>query len=192
MTIERINDNKAKITLSLEELSYRKITLSEIQKDKNKAQDFFMKLIEDSHLNDTFLEENSTLFIEASTSKNSFIVIITKVTIADNYNINSLNYSYKISSNIFEFGTIKNLISAINILSKKHINDVSLYFYNQKYYLIFSSSITRTSEFTKIFLVLSEYCDNFYKSKFSNILYEYGNCIFYKNALANLSCYTLE
>lgn len=192
MMIEKINKNKAKITLSLDELHSRKITLSEIQKDKSKAQDFFMKLIEDSHLNDTFLDEDSTLFIEASTSKNSFIVIITKVTVTDGYDINYLNSSYKISSNIFEFSTIKNLISTVNILPKKHMNDVSLYFYNKKYYLIFSTSIIKNSDFTKTFLVLSEFCDNFYKSKLSNILFEYGNCIFSKNALVNLTCYTLE
>lgn len=192
MIVEKINNNKAKITLTLDELKFRKITLSEIQKNKHKAQDFFIKLIEDSNLNESFLDEDSTLFIEASTCKDSFIVIITKVTITDNYNFSKITSSYKIDSNIFEFDNLANLTTVINLLPSININDVALYYYKQKYYLIFSNTITKTAKFIKCFIVLSEYCNNFYKAKFTNIIFEYGNCIFSKNALANLYCHTLE
>lgn len=191
MVVEKINNNKAKITLTFDELKLRKITLAEIQKSKNKAQDFFIKLIEDSNLNDYFLDEDSTLFIEASTCQNSFIVTITKVIVTDNYNFNKISSTYKINSNIFEFNNINNLILVIKLLPNT-IHDVCLYYYREKYYLIFSNSIIKTSNFTKYFLILSEYCNNIYKSKFTNIILEYGKCIYSKNALNNLYCYTLE
>lgn len=192
MIVEKINNNKAKITLTFNELKFRKITLSEIQKNKNKAHDFFIKLIEDSNLNESFLTEDSTLFIEASTCNDSFIVIITKVTVTDNYNFNKITSSYKIDSNIFEFDNLTNLLRVITILPSVHLNDAALYYYNKKYFLIFSNILTKTSKFIKYFIILSEYCNNIYKPKFTNILYEYGKCIFAKNALENLYSYTLE
>lgn len=192
MIVEKINNNKAKIILTFNELKFRKITLSEIQKNKNKAHDFFIKLIEDSNLNESFLTEDSTLFIEASTFNDSFIVIITKVTVTDNYNFNKVTSSYKIDSNIFEFDNLANLLRVITILPSVQLNDAALYYYNKKYFLIFSNILTKTSKFIKYFIILSEYCNNIYKPKFTNILYEYGKCIFAKNALENLYSYTLE
>lgn len=192
MIVEKINNNKAKIILTFNELKFRKMTLSEIKKNKNKAHDFFIKLIEDSNLNESFLTEDSTLFIEASTCNDSFIVIITKVTITDNYNFSKVTSSYKIDSNIFEFDNLTNLLGVITLLPSIKINNVDLYYYNQKYFLIFSNIITKTSKFIKYFIVLSEYCNNIYKPKFTNIIYEYGKCIFSKSALENLYYYTLE
>ncbi len=192
MIVEKINNNKAKIILTFNELKFRKITLSEIQKNKNKAHDFFIKLIEDSNLNESFLTEDSTLFIEASTCNDSFIVIITKVTVTDNYNFNKITSSYKIDSNIFEFDNLTNLLRVIILLPSVKLNDASLYYYNKKYFLIFSNTIIKTSKFIKYFIILSEYCNNIYKAKFTNILYEYGKCVFPKNALENLYYYTLE
>ena len=192
MIVEKINNNKAKIILTFNELKFRKITLSEIQKNKNKAHDFFIKLIEDSNLNESFLTEDSTLFIEASTCNDSFIVIITKVTVTDNYNFNKVTSSYKIDSNIFEFDNLTNLLRVITILPSVKLNDTALYYYNKKYFLIFSNILTKTSKFIKYFIFLSEYCNNIYKTKFTNIIYEYGKCIFAKNALENLYSYTLE
>ena len=192
MIVEKINNNKAKIILTFNELKFRKITLSEIQKNKNKAHDFFIKLIEDSNLNKSFLAEDSTLFIEASTCKDSFIVIITKVTATDNYNFSKITLSYKIDSNIFEFDNLTNLLRVITLLPSIKLNDVTLYYYSKKYFLIFLNTLTNTSKFIKHFIVLSEYCNNIYKPKFTNIIYEYGKCIFSKKALENLYSYTLE
>ena len=147
MIVEKINNNKAKIILTFNELKFRKITLSEIQQNKNKAHDFFIKLIEDSNLNESFLTEESTLFIEASTCNDSFIVIITKVTVTDNYNFNKVTSSYKIDSNIFEFDNLTNLLRVITILPSVKLNDTALYYYNKKYFLIFSNILTKTSKF---------------------------------------------
>lgn len=192
MTVEKINTTKVKITLTLDELKYRKITLTEIQNNKNKAHDFFIRLIEDSNLNASFLDESTTLFIEASTCKNSFIVIITKVNLTEFNNIAKQTISYKVTSNMFEFDNIQNLIFTTKLLSSVDNNDVCLYYYNQKYYLIFSNVITRNAKFIKHFIILSEYCTNFYQPKFTNIILEYGKCIFPKNAITKLSNYTLE
>ena len=45
MKIEKINDNKVRITLTFEELEKREISLSQIEKDNSIAKDFFINLI---------------------------------------------------------------------------------------------------------------------------------------------------
>ena len=80
MKVERINDNKIKITLSLEELEKRNISLKDLEKDSSKAKNLFLDLIEESNLDEDFIIDESQLFIEAfSDNNNSFIVTITKV-----------------------------------------------------------------------------------------------------------------
>ncbi len=80
MKIEKISDNKIKITLTIEELSERKITLKDIEKNHAKAQNLFMDLIEESNLHDDFINENTELFVEASSdNSNFFMVTITKI-----------------------------------------------------------------------------------------------------------------
>lgn len=80
LKVEKISDNKIKITLTIDELSERKITLKDIEKNHSKAQDLFMDLLEESNLQDDFIDENAELFVEAtSDNSNFFMITITKV-----------------------------------------------------------------------------------------------------------------
>lgn len=80
MKIEKISENKIKITLTIEELLERKITLKDIKKNRIKAQDLFMDLIEENNLHEDFINENTELFVEASSdNSNFFMITITKV-----------------------------------------------------------------------------------------------------------------
>ena len=80
MKLERLGENKVKITLSLEELAEREVTLKDIQTNSNIAKDLFKDLIEENTLDEDFVSNDSHLFIEAaSDSNNLFTVTITKV-----------------------------------------------------------------------------------------------------------------
>lgn len=80
MKVEKLSENKIRITLTVEELENRDISLRDIEKDSNLAKDLFIDLIEESNLEDDFEFDNSQLFIEASSDNNNlFIVTITKV-----------------------------------------------------------------------------------------------------------------
>ena len=79
MKIEKVDDNKVKIILSLEELKMRNISLSDIEKDTAAARKLFISLIEESNLDEDFGCEDSQLFIEASSDNtNTFVLTITK------------------------------------------------------------------------------------------------------------------
>ena len=61
MKIEKIDNNKVKITLSFEELELRNITLADIEKNNAAAKRLFTSLIEESNLDEDFEFENSQL-----------------------------------------------------------------------------------------------------------------------------------
>lgn len=118
MKIEKISDNKIKITLTIDELSERKITLKDIEKNHVKAQDLFMDLIEENNLDEEFINENTELFVEASSdNSNFFMVTITKVDYLKalpNYNL--------LKSNKIESKQKKNLSIKSQALSETKIN----------------------------------------------------------------------
>ena len=80
MKIEKISENKVKITLTIDELSQRHISIKDIEQDSNRAQDLFLDLLEESELNCDFVTDDSQLYVEASSdNENLFIVTITKI-----------------------------------------------------------------------------------------------------------------
>lgn len=193
LKIEKINKDKIKITLTIDELAVRKISPVEIQNDKQKAQNFFFNLLEESKLQDEFLIEGSHLFIEASIINNCFTIVVTKIfdlPDSDNYSFCNSKTVYRINSSIYEFNNINNLLLFAKKISSLNLffGSNSLYYFNNKYYLIFSPNCIKNHAFLKTFLILSEYCDNYYKRiEQLNLIYEYGKCIFEKKALDFLS-----
>ena len=192
MKIEKINNDKVKITLTIEELASRKISPADLQSNKPAAQVFFFKLLEESELEDEFLEESSKLFIEASTLNDLFMVVITKIYDLpnnDNYISSKHNTVFRITSNIYEFKELENLLMFSKFVNRNiYFGINSLFLYNDSYYIVFSNSTIKNPKFVKSFLLTSEYCDNYYKKQsLLNLINEYGTCIIEKNAITTLS-----
>jgi len=133
MKVEKINDNKIRITLTLEELEKRKISLSDIEKDSSIAKELFMNLIEESNLDTDFVIEDSHLFIEAcSDNNNLFIVTVTKIDnipelknyseleeeknkLRSNLKNNSKYDKYRVNSYIYSFENMDNILELCKI-----------------------------------------------------------------------------
>lgn len=207
MKIEKISDNKIRITLTLEELENRKISLSDIEKDTSKAKELFLNLIEESNLEDDFVIDDSHLFIEAcSDNNNLFIVTITKID-----NIPELNkYSvlnkntrsasekklqnkitrYKVESNIYSFESMDNLLDLCNKSKSENLffGRNTLYKHGNNYYIIFSQATVKNKKFLKTFVFLSEYCKEYYSYDLFEIsIIEKSSLILKNNALQQLS-----
>ena len=54
MKVERISENKVKITLTFEELESRDITLKDIERDNTLARELFIELLEEIDLTEDF------------------------------------------------------------------------------------------------------------------------------------------
>ncbi len=182
MKVERINNNKAKISLTLEELRKKKITLKDIKQDKLKAEDFFLELLEETRLIEEFEIDSNELFVEAIREDNLLTITITKMLdISCKDEIKQANIVYKISSNIYVFDSsseLKDFAIKAN-LEKLYIPKCMLYYFNNKFFLVFSKKDIRCSQFIKSYSILSEYASHYSSSSYlKDILNEHATLLF--------------
>lgn len=177
MKVEKINENKIKITLSFDELEKRDISLKDLEKNSAKAKNLFLNLIEESNLDEDFIIDDSQLFIEAfSDNNNTFVVTITKIEnipdilkySPDNFRSTSglrNNISYKVDSNIYMFESMDQIFKLCEDSKSENLFFGRNYLYklDNKYFLIFNKSSVKNSKFLKTFVFLSEYCSAYYK-----------------------------
>lgn len=208
MKIEKINDNKIRITLTFEELEKRKISLSDIEKDTSKAKELFLNLIEESNLDEEFVIDDSHLFIEAcSDNNNLFIVTITKIdnipelkkySALESNNTRSISNKikqntitrYKVDSNIYLFETLDNILDLCNKAKSENLffGRNSLYKLSNNYFIIFSNATVRNKKFLKTYVFLSEYCKEYYSyDLFATSIIEKSKLILKNNALQQLN-----
>ncbi len=206
MKVEKINENKIKITLTLEELESRQISIHDLEKDSSMAKDLFLDLIEESNLDSDFIIDDSQLFIEACYDNNDlFIVTITKI---DNipelkkYALMDKNkkkvhkkatnktLNYKVDSDIYEFNSLDKILEFCDIIKKEKLfcGKNSLYKYNSSYFLLFNTSSLKNSKFLKTFSVISEFCTSYYSQDIYTVcVKEKAKLIIKDNALQKLS-----
>ncbi|MBO5477000.1 MAG: adaptor protein MecA [Clostridia bacterium] len=168
MKIEKVDDNKVKITLSFEELEMRNITLSDIEKNNAAAKNLFTSLIEETNLDEDFQFENSQLFIEASAdNNNTFILTITKIEDLpdiNKYSRKNPKVLYKIDSHLFEFSSLDVILDFCKIAKEENLffGKNTLYKYNDKYFILFSETAVKNKKFIKTYVMLSEYCSRYF------------------------------
>lgn len=193
MKVEKINNNKAIIVLTLDELAKRKITLNDIKKGSNNVQDFFFEVLADTDITSGFEDEASQLFVEVSTAENDILMItITKADcIPDLSSFNKSSKSdlvaYTVSSNLYSFDSPKTLYCFCKkaLEENLYVGSNSLYKFNNKYFLLFSKSTIKRFDFVKTFSVISEYADKYF-SKQTTAFLEYAEQIVVKNAIQTL------
>ena len=183
MKVEKINDNKIRITLTFEELEKRKISLSDIEQDSSLAKELFINLIEESNIDTDFIIDDSHLFIEAcSDSNNLFVVTVTKIdnipelkkysvleeNLKSNNNrkntSNSKPTKYNVNSYIYSFKSIDDILELCQKSKSENLffGRNSLYKHEETYFIIFSRATVKNKKFLKTFVFLSEYCLEYY------------------------------
>lgn len=209
MKVEKINENKIRITLTLEELSKRKISIKDIEKNSVLARELFVNLIEEYNLEEDFPLDGSQFFIEArSDSSNLFIVTITKIENmpeVETYDLpqkakikkknkkdlNNLKQplNYTIDSFVYMFDSLETILEMCDKTKKEKLffGKNSLYKNENNYFLIFSKSSVKNKKFIKTFVFLSEYCSTYYSYDIFGIsIKEKSKIIIENNALQKL------
>lgn len=193
MKVEKINNNKAMIILTTAELESRKITLKDIKEGKDKVQDFFFDILEETQIIEDFSNDPTQLLVEvSSTSDDLFMITLTKADcIPDMIKYNSTSQadrvSYTVSSNLYEF---TNIHSLYRFCSKALSEDIylgknSLYELNGKFFIYFSNTTIRKTLFVRTFSVISEYVDKYYNKHTSSFL-EHANLLIENYAIQKL------
>lgn len=194
MKIEKINDNKIKVTLSTSELEERNLDFQSLRYNTPEAQTLFWDMMKQAENEHGFKTTNCQLFIEAaSINDGQFIVTVTKLQekalppsppkkklpvpelkVKKKSYIENENMVYKFN----DFEEICNLIKSSSDLSNF---SSTLYEYKGAYFLVMKPS-------KEIHLIISEFGEIVKDSiAVEAILKEHGNKIIEKNAINQIA-----
>jgi len=202
MKIEKISDNKIRVTISLRDLEERNINLDSLNYNSPAAQDLFWDMIEQAEVKFGFNISDSQLCIEALSDTNEgFVVTITRLNKNDeldplqSYIKSKLKKSelrvkkkVKVSSSsnvIYAFHDIDELCASAIKIRQYYDGDSFLYRYINTYYLVLSKDGWIASLEPKAYNeILCEYGTKIPNATFyKGYLNEYGSKISGANAL---------
>lgn len=203
MKIEKLNENKIRIILDINDLAEKNIDFHEFMSNPIDSQSLFLDMLDQAEKEIGFVTKDCKIMIEAlAMSNGSFILTVTRVLPENEKNNNTLRRKIKVkrkintiqstSCAIFEFSSFDNfydygcsLTPHFCDLINKNIGLSKLYLYNSKYYLIIEKA-KEDANFIKSFSSsISEFGrlvsnSNTYKNK----IIEYGKVVIKKNAIS--------
>ncbi len=203
MKIEKLTENKIRVIINDEDLKQNNTDLHTIMTKSLENQGLFLNILSKAEKEVGFYTENCKLLIEAfSTSDDMFVFTITKYSENDfkdalpnnpkkltvkrkSVNISNSDAIYKFN----DFEEFCNFCNCINNKNQFEINKlskhISLYLYNNTYYLILANINTNYKNIKIFYNTISEFGkfvsnSNTFKTK----LIEHGNSIIKKNAIS--------
>ena len=197
MKIEKLNDDKIRITLNLDDLKENDIDLHTFMSNSIESQELFLGMLDKAEKEVGFVTDDCRIIIEAiATNGGNFIFTITRVaTESDKPTKQKFKIKRKVSNidtkkAIYCFNTFDefccfcdflkhNLQNALNKFAKH----VSLYTYNEKYYLVITNIFAEIDFLRSFCSSIIEFAHfvpeaNLFESK----LKEYGTIIMKNNA----------
>lgn len=148
LRIEKLTDDKIKITLSSDDLKSRNIDIYSFMYNSPESQDLFWDMIQEAEIKYGFCIDESMVYVEASTSgSDAFTLIVTKTNsgISSPMPKNKLKkgafklkrkpISLELKANLYLFDSFEDICSFCNIVDLKKIGENSLYKLDSSYYL---------------------------------------------------------
>ena len=192
MKIEKVNENKIKITLNIDDLNARNIDVQSFIYNSPESQDLFWDVMREAEKEYGFSVDESMVYVEASaTASGIFTLTVTKTTnsLAQNNQkpkIKKKNYKLKrktitssLDNSVFKFNTFDDICDFCKTSNTTIFEENSLYKLNSAYYL-FTSKVPNNN--------ILEYAE---KERNTDLLLakisEYGNKIIANNALQVIS-----
>lgn len=193
MKIEKLNENKIKITFDIDDLAEKNIDLYSFMHNTPETQDLFWDLLNEAEKECGFNVDNSMIYVEATTSGGgNFTLIVTKtnekpgnlnsaLTKRKNIKLKRKIKPFNTVSNIFEFDSFEDICEFVKTIDTALIKGNSLFSMNGKYYLK-----TDSMPFHNI-IEYANICPsaNILEAK----LNEYGKTIIFENALQTVHQY---
>lgn len=203
MRIEKLNENKIRIFLNLEDLQAKNIDLHEFMSSSLESQDLFLDCLSKAETEVGFKTHNYKLIIEAlASSDGNFVLTITRVKpdvlLSSNSNANLPKPKVKRQSiapnklvSIFMFHSFDEFCDFCNYINtgslSKYVNKLkgsSLVLYKNNYYLIFNNLKLSVADLKCFFYTISEFAKRVKNEELlERKLKEYGKIIIPKNAI---------
>ncbi len=189
MKIEKINDNKIKITLDVNDLATRHIDAKSFVSNTPESQDLFWDVMREAE-KIGFNVDESMVYVEAHINNTGvFTLIVTKTQNApstapkskpkgSSYTLKRKPQTDDKNNNLYKFQNINDLISFCRLIKCTSTDKSSLYSYDNSYYLD-----TKNCDIKEVFEFASKDANtNYTLSK----IYEYGTTIYKENAIKKI------
>lgn len=200
MKIEKLNDNKIRITLNLNDLEENHIDFHTFMSNSIESQKIFLDMLDKAEKEVGFVTDDYKVMIEAlAMSNGNFVLTVTRFEpekVCSTYKKKKINFKRKINEvdtkkAIYCFNTFDEYCSFCNFLSNnilKYMDDfadnISLFEYNSKYYLVISNIHINTTLLKTFCSSITEFARFIQDANlFENKLIEYGNLIMNDNAI---------
>jgi len=207
LKIEKISENKIKITISVDDLIERNIDLDSLNYNSPAAQELFWDMMEQAEEEFGFNISDSQLVIEPIPDmEDGFIITITKLDedgdfesihkyIKNRYKKSDLRSKRKgrrlyTSVCIYSFSSFDDLCALSKIIQNIYSGESTLYKYKSTYYLLLTRSNFTVSNIKLFDILMSEYGSKVPNASFyEGYLNEYGEKIAASNAIEIINTY---
>lgn len=196
MQIEKLNENKIRITLNLEDLKEKNIDLHSFMSSSIESQNLFYDMLDKAEREIGFKTKDYKLMIEAlAIPEGNFILTVTRFLPEKEekkkLKVKRKNICPEDSLSIYMFNTFDDYLEFCNYIQKylnsntyTQLEKTSLYQYNSKYYLCITN--INLDNFKTIHCSIIEFATYITNSSlFERKLIEYGKVIFKTNAIQN-------
>lgn len=194
MKIEKLTEDKIKITITMDDLEARNIDLDSFIYNSPASQDLFWDLMIEAEKEYGFNVNDSMIYVEASASNSgNFTFIVTKTEEKPPFKISTPKYSkdsvklkrkkipYFFKNGIYKFETFDDVCAFCKNAHGKNILETSLYSYGNNYYLkagmIPATSILEYAEVVKS------------TSLIESRIKEFGNLIIENDVITTINSY---
>lgn len=198
MKIEKLNEDKIRITLNLDDLKEKNIDFHTFMSNSIESQSIFLDMLDEAEKKVGFVTDDYKIMIEALAFANgSFVLTVTRFAVEKQkntykrkrVNIKRKNPNIENSKAIYEFSSFDNFCEFCNYLQQHNCTTSfskvqSLYEYNNKYYLVLSDINSNSQKLKFFYSTVTEFAHfvNF-SDLFESKLMEYGNIIMKSNAI---------
>lgn len=199
MKIEKLTENKIRIILNLEDLKENNIDVQSFMSNSIESQNLFINILDKAEHEVGFSTKDCKILIEAlASSDGHFVFTITKYS----FNSESKNKKKKLiikkkcdnlnSENaIYRFETFEEFINYCSYINNKNnikltklSTNISLYVYNNKYYLVINNINLSFPNLKGFYASLSEFGKSLNNSNnMESKLLEHGKLIIKNNAI---------
>lgn len=191
MRLERLNYNKIKIFLTLDDLNDRGLTKEDVWKDSLKWHQLFHEMLEEA--SDEFgVDIQGSVAVEIfSMQSQGMVMIVTMEEQMDDEELLEdgfieMQVTVEGSEDIlFEFQDFEDVIQMATELNRVQIEEGSLYCYKEKYY--YHVTDIAAEDIHRVIAILAEYGDSAFTS--IHVIQEYGKVLIESQAVKELVKY---
>lgn len=174
MKIEKINENKIKVTISFNDLEERNIDLNSLNYNSPETQELFWDMMEQAELQLGFTASDSQLCIEAvADADEGFVILITKMDEENEFesihkyiknrfrraDLKVKKKTKRVCSTMvmYAFDDFENLCALCKRLSDIYFGESTLYKLKNTYYLLLTKNSLCIDNLSAFDLILNEY-----------------------------------